>query len=61
MLGIDDSIVYSVIRKTCDADFETVMKSVDFSNTPREFVTVRDMISYHNKAVKNGTEEQIYG
>ena len=53
--------VDAVIRKVSDGDFEVVMKSVNFSSTPRDFITIRDMESHYYKAVQNGTEARVYG
>lgn len=55
--------IYSdaIIRKVSDGDFETVMKSVNFSTTPREVVTINDMERHYYKAVQAGTESRIYG
>lgn len=33
--------------KVFDADFQTVMRSVDFHRTPREVLTIRDMERYY--------------
>lgn len=38
-----------VLMKSLDADFDTVMKSVAFSTTPREVVTIEDMQELHAK------------
>lgn len=38
----------AVFNKALDADFHNVMKGVGFPLTPREYLTVGDMIRYHN-------------
>lgn len=37
----------AVVNKTFDADFQTVMKSVGFVDTPREVLSVKDVEKYH--------------
>lgn len=44
-------------RRVSDADFDAVMKSVDFKVTPRDVITVRDMERFHLNKVNNGVEE----
>lgn len=36
-------------RVVMDADFETILKSVGFNGTPRESVTILDMIKCHER------------
>ena len=42
----------AVFRIALDADFHVVMKGVGFSLTPREYLTVGDMIRYHESITK---------
>ena len=44
------------MKKVLDADFETIMKDVKFSTTPREVVTIKDMAEYYHKMSCMGRE-----
>lgn len=48
---------YLVLGKVLDADFDTIMKDIRFSTTPREVVTVGDMENYHAKMRAAGVED----
>ena len=43
--------------KALDADFQSVMRSVNFHRTPREVLTIRDMERRHIYKVRDGLEE----
>lgn len=51
----------AVIRKVMDADFESVMKSVNFKRTPREEVTVGDMERHYHKYMLENRESEVLG
>lgn len=40
-------------RRVSDADFDAVMKSVNFKTTPRDVLTIRDMERFHMRKVLN--------
>lgn len=39
----------SVMKHANDGDFQTVMASVNFSTTPMEVITIRDMQDHYSK------------
>lgn len=51
----------SVINKVSDGDFGNVMKSIGFSETPRETITVGDMEKFYQQTVEEGREDIVYG
>ena len=36
----------TIIKRVFDGDFDTVMKSIGFNETPRDFFTINDMVAY---------------
>ena len=53
--------VDAVIRRVSDGDFETTMRSVGYSLTPRERITAKMMKDSYDVCVFLGLESEIYG
>lgn len=49
------------IRKTLDADFQTILVGIGFFCPPREEVTINDMERWYHRAVFEGRETEVYG
>jgi len=49
----------AVLKRVSDADFDIVMKSVNFKTTPRDVITVGKMEEVYNKT-RGGEEWQRF-
>lgn len=49
----------AVLKRSLDADFYIVMKSVGFKDSPREVVTIKHMQAHYSKAKLKGRD--VYG
>lgn len=51
---VDYQLSHIVIKKTLDADFQTIMEDAKFSHTPREVITPKQMMLYHARLELTG-------
>ena len=55
-MSIPSRVSPVVLKKSLDADFHSIMKSVNFAEPPREVITIKQMQAHYNREKNMGRD-----